>query len=267
LNAFAELASRVLEIAREPCLAVGMCNLYALMKGRAAIAALTRAMSDRNHNSPPQPGVFPDYMAPVVLQDETGARQMRDMRWGMPSSKKALLDAAAKRADKLRARGTPFDFNELLRMEPDKGTTNIRNTASRHWQPWLGPQNRCLVPFTSFSEPDQVGGTLQPVWYALGEDRPLAFFAGVWTPWTCVRKIKEGEVSCELFGFLTTDANAEVAVHHSKAMPVILSEPADWDLWLSDAPWADVQRLQRPLPDGALTVVARGAREDAVDVA
>ena len=34
--------------------------------------------------------------------------------------------------------------------------TNIRNTASRHWQPWLGPEHRCLVPFTSFSEPDQV---------------------------------------------------------------------------------------------------------------
>lgn len=69
----------------------------------------------------------------------------------MPTSKKALLDAATKRADKLRAKGTEFDFNELLRMEPHKDTTNIRNTANRHWQPWLRPQNRCLVPFTSFS--------------------------------------------------------------------------------------------------------------------
>ena len=96
----------------------------------------------------------------------------------MPSSKKALLDAATKRADKLRAKGKEVDFAELLRMEPDKGTTNIRNTASSHWKPWLGPGNRCLVPFTSFSEPDQVGGSLQPVWFALDEERPLAFFAG-----------------------------------------------------------------------------------------
>src|SRR3990167_5561651 len=157
-----------------------MCNLYAMMKGRAEVAALARALSDRNHNQPPTSGVFPDYAAPVVLREDDGSRVMRDMRWGLPSSKKALFDAATRRADKLRAKGGTVDFDELLRLEPDKGTTNIRNTASRHWQPWLGPRNRCLVPFTSFSEPDQVCGSLQPVWFALGEARPLAFFAGVW---------------------------------------------------------------------------------------
>lgn len=239
-----------------------MCNLYSLMRGRAEVARMVKALMDLNNNQPPMSGVYPDYAAPVVRRAADGSREMLDMRWGMPSSKKALLDAATKRADKLRAKGKDVDFNEMLRMEPDKGTTNIRNTASRHWQPWLGPQSRCLVPFTSFSEPDQVGGSLQPVWFALNEDRPLAFFAGVWTPWTCVRKIKEGEVSCELYGFLTTDANAEVATYHSKAMPVILTEPAQWDLWLSDAPWVEVQPMQRPLPDGSLQVVARGVRQD-----
>ena len=232
------------------------------MKARAEIAGLVRAMTDRNNNQPPMPGVFPDYPAPIVLKGADGAREMRDVRWGMPSSKKALLDAATKRADKLRAKGQAVDFNELLRMEPDKGTTNIRNTASKHWTRWLGPENRCLVPFTSFSEPDQVGGSLQPIWFALSEERPLAFFAGVWTQWTSVRKIKEGEVTCDLFGFLTTDANAEVAAFHSKAMPVILREAAECDLWMSDAPWAEVAALQRPLPDGSLQVVARGVRKD-----
>lgn len=241
-----------------------MCNLYAIMKARAEAATVARAMTDRNNNQPPMPGVYPDYPAPIVRRGADGAREMVDVRWGMPSSKKALYDAAAKRADKLRAKGQEVDFNQLLRMEPDKGTTNIRNTSSPHWRPWLGPNSRCLVPFTSFSEPDQVGGSLQPVWFALSEERPLAFFAGVWTPWTCVRKIKEGEITCDLFGFLTTEANADVGAFHSKAMPVILIEPAEWDLWMSDAPWAEVAPLQRPLPDGALKVVARGARKDEV---
>jgi putative SOS response-associated peptidase YedK len=235
-----------------------------MTKGRAEVAGWARAVTDRNNNQPPMAGIYPDYAAPVVLKAEDGTREMRDLRWGMPSSKKALLDATTKRADKLRAKGAEVDFAHLLRMEPDKGTTNIRNTASNHWKPWLGPTNRCLVPFTSFSEPDQVGGSLQPVWFALNETRPLAFFAGVWTPWTCVRKIKEGEVSCDLFGFLTTDANADVATFHSKAMPVILADEADCDLWMSDAPWAEVQHLQRQLPVGALKVVARGERKDEV---
>ena len=67
----------------------------------------------------------------------------------------------------------------------------------------------------------------------------------------------------ELFGFLTTEANAIVAPIHPKAMPVILTDPSEIDLWLSAEVTADALRLQRPLPDAALRIVAKGERQDA----
>ena len=93
----------------------------------------------------------------------------------------------------------------------DRGVTNFRNTASVHWRRWLGQGSRCVVPFTSFPEPTKLpDGRSVPVWFALDEGRPLAFFAGVWTAWTSTRKTLEGEVVCELFAFPTTAPNCEV---------------------------------------------------------
>lgn len=237
-----------------------MCNLYAMTKGQQAIRDLARAMRDTTGNLPPLPGIFPDYPAPIVRNASDGVRELAMIRWGMPSSKKAIFDAAKKRAGKLEAKGKAVDFDELLRMEPDGGTTNVRNTASAHWKPWLGPANRCVVPLTSFSEFDH--GAKQDVWFALSEDRPLAFFAGIWTAgWTGVRKIKNGVETTDLFAFLTTEPNAEVGAVHPKAMPVILTEPDEIDTWMTAA-WPQAAVLQRPLPDGVLKIVARGQRRD-----
>jgi len=38
----------------------------------------------------------------------------------------------------------------------------------------------------------------------------IASFAGIWTGWTSVRKVKEGETTNDVFGFLTTEPNKEV---------------------------------------------------------
>ena len=100
-----------------------------------------------------------------------------------------------------------------------------------------------------------------PVRFALDESRPLAFFAGIWTPWTCTRKVAEGEVACELFAFLTTEPNLDVGAVHPKAMPAILTTQEEIKVWLT-APWTEASALQRPLPDGALRVVAQGEKQD-----
>ena len=77
-----------------------------------------------------------------------------------------------------------------------------------------------------------------------------------------MRKVKEGETTNDLYAFLTTEPNAEIGAVYPKAMPVILTEPAEWRLWLT-APAPEALALQRPLPDGLLRIVAEGAREDA----
>lgn len=53
---------------------------------------------------------------------------------------------------------------------------------------------------------------------------------------------KEGEVTCDLFAFLTTDANAEVGAIHPKAMSVIVTTAKQVDTWLR-APAAEALAL------------------------
>jgi putative SOS response-associated peptidase YedK len=206
---------------------------------RDEIRNIVGALRDLTANQPPLPGVFPDYAAPIIRMD-AGDRIVANARWGLPSPQFALKG-----------------------RNSDPGITNVRNTASSHWRRWLGVANRCLVPFTSFSENEtQHDGKKLPAWFALDQSRPLAFFAGIWVPqWTSVRKVKEGQSTNDLFAFLTTDANAEVKPIHPKAMPVILTTDNEWAKWLT-APTDEAMMLQRPLADGMLKIVARGAKGD-----
>ena len=208
-----------------------MCNLYSLTKGQDAIRGWFDGIDDQAGNLAPMPGIYPDYAAPVVRSGAEGP-VLTTMRWGLPSPAFALKG-----------------------KKTDRGVTNVRNIGSPHWRRWLGAEHRCVVPFTSFSEPhNRPGQPTRPAWFALDEDRPLAFFAGIWTQWTSVRKLKDGETTDNLYGFLTTEANAEVGAVHPKAMPVILTTPEAVRTWLS-AETADLGTLQQPLPDGTLQVI------------
>jgi putative SOS response-associated peptidase YedK len=72
------------------------------------------------------------------------------------------------------------------------------------------------------------------------------------------RHPKEGEHT--LYGFLTTEPNAVIRPIHSKAMPAILTQPAEWDAWL-EADVGTALKLQRPLPAERLAIVALDQRE------
>lgn len=251
-----------------------MCNLYAHTSNRQAVIDFTKAMTvaESVGNLEPQTAIFPDYPAPIV-RNFGGMRQLTMMRWGLPSSQRALYLAAQRRAAKLEAKGQVVDFAELLKLEPDSGTTNVRNIFdpeknrwNSHWARWMGVENRCVVPFTSFSEydntTDETGAKKGDTFFAFGESRPLAFFAGIWVEnWSSVRKVKKGLESIDLFGFLTCEPNDVVGSIHMKAMPVILTSQAEVDLWLT-APREEALDLQRPLADGVLDIVSVGRKFD-----
>jgi putative SOS response-associated peptidase YedK len=168
-------------------------------------------------------------MAPVVRFDQDGVREMLPMRWGLPPPQSG-----------------------------QRPVTNIRNTQSTWWQPWFDPRWRCLVPANSFCEWTDTRPKV-PHWFALGAERPLFAFAGIWQPWTGERRKETGEHL--LYGFLTTEPNALVRPVHAKAMPVVLTTPEEWDIWLR-APADEALALQRPLAADRLEIVATGETED-----
>lgn len=209
-----------------------MCNLYNVTTTQQAMRDITRALTDKTGNLEPSLDIYPSYLAPVVRNTADG-RELAMLTWGMPSPVIYVKSA-------------------------DRGVTNIRNTKSHHWRRWLGQENRCVVPVTSFAEPAQkkVEGNIPNIWFSLDGDRPLMFFAGIWTTWNGIKKVRDGPKDFELFGFLSCNPNDVVSAVHPKTMPVILTQQEEIETWLT-APWDEVKTLQRPLKGGELQIVER----------
>ena len=219
-----------------------MCNLYNITTSQDAIREWTRAMRDIMGNLEPSIDIYPNTPAPVVRNAPDGQRELARLLWGMPSPP------------------------ERVKGKADYGTTNVRKTNYFHWQPYLGVEHRCVVPVTSFAEPSPVDvkdpetGIKKNYWFALNEDRPLFFFAGLWTQWHGMRKAKGDPADHEVYGFLTTEPNALIKPIHEKAMPVILITRAEVETWLT-APWSEARDMQRTAPDDALVIVEKPATQ------
>ena len=100
-----------------------------------------------------------------------------------------------------------------------------------------------------------------PVWFAfdnIPSPRLLRRVCG--RTGTSVRKVKEGETTNDLRGFLIINPNAESRRHspegHARHFD---GRRRRWIIWMT-APVAEALKLQRPLPDGALRIVAQGGK-------
>jgi putative SOS response-associated peptidase YedK len=156
-----------------------MCTRYSLTKDRAAILALIKGMKDNAGNVPAPLTIYPDSVAPIVRKNVKDTELIR-MRWGFPK---------------------PAIF-------PGSGHVyNVRNVKSGFWNPWLKPEQRCLVPATSFLEfTDKLDPKTKrktPTWFALSNKRPIFFFAGIWREWKGTRGTKADPVTGDhmLYGF------------------------------------------------------------------
>jgi putative SOS response-associated peptidase YedK len=94
------------------------------------------------------------------------------------------------------------------------------------------------------------------------------FSNSIWRPWTGVQGTKAEPVEGEhlLYSFLTSEPYGVVGPIHPKAMLVIFTAPEEYETWLTP-PAGLALKLQRPLPDDMLQIVAEGARSDQPEAA
>jgi hypothetical protein len=148
------------------------------------------------------------------------------------------------------------------------GVTNNQKSAN-HPELTSRSGTKCQILTTRsrrLTDPDAAATTAGEVTgdFASGcpKTAPLFAFAGIWCTWHGRRGTQKNPVDGEhtLYGFLTTAPNDVVRPVHSKVMPVILTEPAEFDAWL-DSDVESALKLQRPLPADRLQIVALDQRE------
>lgn len=217
-----------------------MCTLYSNQKAREAIRALFRVSDNRAAAFEPRDAILPSETAPVVRMAEDGERELVNLSWG------------------------------FVRLEPGKAPRRVVNTrddqvrTSPFWRSSFETR-RCLVPATSYSEPQGVKPATWH-WFALNnadDPRPLFALAGLWRRYKGPLKKDGPTVDVDVYSIMTTTPNTLTASINHERMPVLLTSEADFDTWMHGSPDAAFA-LARPYPVDGMSHVASGLeRRDA----
>ncbi len=184
-----------------------MCGRYYRRSDKQQIAEAFRLGLPTTFEILPSYNVAPQSLQPVVrVNDETGERELAEMRWG-------LVPFWAK--DSKIAYSTINAKAETLATSP------------AYREAWK--RRRCLIPLDGFYEWQAISAKLkQP--FAVGlRNGALFAAAGLWDRW----KDKESGHSLESYTLITTDPNPLMEPFHNR-MPVIV-KPADYERWMAPA--------------------------------
>ena len=120
-----------------------------------------------------------------------------------------------------------WGFVLLQNGRAPKRVPNVRDDTILKSKFWRGSfeERRCLVPATSFCEPN---GDVKPAtwhWFAINgsEPRPIFAFPGIWRRYQGPVRKDGPKVDLEVYSFLTTTPNKLVETINHERMPVLLT--------------------------------------------
>jgi len=215
-----------------------MCNLYSLNKKRDAVARFFRVSHNRATAYEPVSAIFPKHVAPVIRNAADGEREIVPMSWG---------------------------FMLLQNGRAPRPVTNVRDDTILKSSFWKSSfeERRCLVPASSFCEPN---GDVKPAtwhWFSLrGTDpRPLFAFPGIWRRYKGPVKNDGPNVDIETYAFLTTTPNPLVATINHGRMPVLLTREEEFERWLRGSK-DEALAIAKECPPEQMRIVQEGFEKE-----